>query len=121
MSQQWSQLKSYLGLSALVSLYGIASLAVLYLGPSIGLGLTEQIVIIVLILLTWPFAILISHFARKRRDRREGAESERAGSSPARGGSGRESGPVGNFEELMRSTEETVRWLRSTKLGTGNS
>src|SRR5262245_52132896 len=121
MSQQWSQLKSYLGLSALVSLYGIASLAVLYLGPSIGLGLTEQIVIIVLILLTWPFAILISHFARKRRERRNTAESGRAGSTPTRGGPIRESGPVGNYEELSRSTEETVRWLRGTRIGTGKS
>src|SRR5262249_47114826 len=119
MSQQWSQLKSYLGLSALVSLYGIASLAVLYLGPSIGLGLTEQIVIIVLILLTWPFAILISHFARKRRERREKVESERAGSTPAPVGPGRGSGGLGNYEELTRITEETVRWLRGTRLGMG--
>src|SRR5215472_13078175 len=120
MSQQWSTLKSYMGLSALVSLYGIASLAVLYLGPSIGLGLTEQIVIIVLILLTWPFAILISHFVRKRRERRERAESEKE----AAGGRGRASAngaAIGNYEELTRTTEETVRWLRSTRLGTGRS
>src|SRR5215813_1690123 len=121
MSQQWSTLKSYMGLSALVSLYGIASLAVLYLGPSIGLGLTEQIVIIVLILLTWPFAILISHFVRKRRERRERTESERGGPISSRGDSRGVASPVGTYEELTRTTEETVRWLRNTKLGSGRS
>src|SRR5262249_50538916 len=79
------------------------------------------IVIIVLILLTWPFAILISHFARKRRERREKVESERAGSTPAPVGPGRGSGGLGNYEELTRITEETVRWLRGTRLGMGKS
>ena len=120
MSQQWSQLKSYLGLSALVSLYGIASLAVLYLGPSLGLGLTEQIVIIVLILVTWPFAILIGHLVRRRREHREAAGSS-ASSDISRGGNRTEAGSIRNYEELTRTTEETVRWLRSTRLGSGKS
>src|SRR5215475_764644 len=107
MSQQWSQLKSYLGLSALVSLYGIASLAVLFLGPSIGLGLTEQIVIIVLILLTWPFAILISHFVRKRRERRERTESERGAPVSSKGYSRLNTDLFRTYEERSHTSEDT--------------
>ncbi|HYE65281.1 MAG TPA: type VI secretion system membrane subunit TssM, partial [Pyrinomonadaceae bacterium] len=121
MSSHGDQLKYALGIGGLVSLYGIASLAVWFLGPSLGLGITEQIIIIALILLTWPLVILINHFRRKRAARRAeapapGAEAKRsveqakAAAAPAR-----------VYEELMRNTEEAVQWLRSTRLGGAKS
>ncbi|MGH9762756.1 MAG: type VI secretion protein IcmF/TssM N-terminal domain-containing protein, partial [Blastocatellia bacterium] len=116
MSRQWDTLRSYLGLSALVSIYGIASLLVLYLGPSMGFGLTEQIVIIVLILLTWPIAILIAYLFRRRRRRREGKTSESAGD-----GANRPGASEAVLQDFSRSTEETVQWLKSTKLGAERS
>ncbi|HEY6329372.1 MAG TPA: type VI secretion system membrane subunit TssM, partial [Blastocatellia bacterium] len=116
MSQQWSTLKSYLGLSALVSIYGIASLLVLYAGPSLGLGLSAQIIIIVLLLLTWPFAILISRLARRRRERKGAARASTA--APAGSTNGKSNGkPAKQYPELNRNTEEAVQWLRSTRLG----
>jgi type VI secretion system protein ImpL len=115
MSEQWSQLKSYLGLSALVSIYGIASLLVLYAGPSLGLGLSTQIVIIVLLLLTWPFAILISRLARRRRARKEAAESSASTGSSA--GSQRAGTSTPNHGDISINTEEAVQWLRNTRLG----
>src|SRR5262249_25961635 len=64
--------------------------------------------------------VLMAHFARKGRERWERAEPEKE----AAGGRGRASangGAVGNYEGLARTTEEAVRWLRSTRLGTGRS
>ncbi|HYM00036.1 MAG TPA: type VI secretion system membrane subunit TssM, partial [Blastocatellia bacterium] len=116
MSRQWDMLRSYLGLSALVSIYGIASLLVLYLGPQMGFSLTYQIVIIVLILLTWPFAILLAYLFRRRRRKKEAKSLESAGPSATSSGA-----PEVVTQEFSRSTEETVRWLKSTKLGAERS
>jgi type VI secretion system protein ImpL len=116
MSTHWEQLKSVIGISALVSLYGLASLLVWFLGPALGFGLTERIVLVALILLTWPVAILINHYRKKRAEQKaasEGGEKQLAGvAQPAA-----LRAPVGTYEELQRSAEEAVRWLRSTKLG----
>src|SRR5437016_11395066 len=71
MSAHGDQIKSVLGISALVSFYGIASLAVVFLGPSIGLTYVWEIVTIALLLLTWPFAILINHWRKRPAAKRE--------------------------------------------------
>jgi hypothetical protein len=56
MSGHGDQLKYALGISSLVTFYGIASLVVFYLGPSMGIGISYQIVLVALILITLPFA-----------------------------------------------------------------
>ncbi len=115
----WYQIKSFLGIAGIVSLYGIASLGVYYLGPFLGLSLTFQIVIIALLLLTLPFAILINHFRKRRARRREAAaaaapeEGQRPGQAPA--------APKRIYDELARGAEEAVQWLRSTRLGGAKS
>ncbi len=117
MSSHWEQLKSAIGISALVSLYGLASLLVWFFGPALGFGLSERIVLIALILLTWPVAILINHYRKKRAERHAGSEGEEkqlagvAKPAPLRA-------PAGTYEELQRSAEEATAWLRSTRLGT---
>src|SRR5438128_7623050 len=75
MSAQGEQIKSVLGISALVSFYGIASLLVVFLGPSIGLTYVWEIVIIALLLLTWPFVILINYWRKRRAAKREAAQA----------------------------------------------
>jgi type VI secretion system protein ImpL len=123
LGSQWDQIKSYSGVTAIVSLYGIASLLVVFLGPSLGLGLTEQIIIIALLLLTWPFAMLITHYRRKRRERKEsqqttvGAEAtaDYTFSKRSRGPSGPRI-PSNVQEELTRGVEEVVQWLGSTRV-----
>ncbi|HEX8087398.1 MAG TPA: type VI secretion system membrane subunit TssM, partial [Blastocatellia bacterium] len=121
MSDHWQQLKSTVGLSALVSFYGVVSLIVWFLGPSVGLGgETERVIIIALILLTWPFAILITSY-RKKREERLAAGGNGSGSvttKPAKDGL---RAPARGYDEITRGTEETVKWLRGTKLGAARS
>lgn len=88
MSTRGNQLKLVLGITALVSFYGIASLAVVFLGPSIGLTYVWEIVIIALLLLTWPFAILINHWRKRPTAKREAAAPEAAPTQAAPAKSG---------------------------------
>lgn len=117
MSVQGAQIKSALGISALVSFYGIASLAVYFLGPSLGLGLAWQVAIIGLILLTWPFGILISRLRARRARKREAMTAEV--DAPVEG---KAAGPPKRvYDELSRAAEEAVQWLRSSLLAGANS
>lgn len=122
MSAQSDQLKSVLGISALVSFYGIASLALLFLGPSIGLSFTWEIIIIALLLLTWPIVILLNHLRKRRARKQEAAAAAAAGegasAAPAKSG---KAVPGRVYEELTRGAEEAVQWLRSTKLSGAKS
>ncbi len=116
MSAQVSQIKSILGISALVSFYGIASLIILFLGPSLGIPFIWEIVIIALLLLTLPFALLINYFRKRRARRREAqAAALEAGGAPEPVKAG--AAPKRVYEELTRGAEEVVQWLRSTRLG----
>jgi type VI secretion system protein ImpL len=115
MSAQSDQLKSVLGISALVSFYGIASLALLFLGPSIGLSFTWEIIIIAMLLLTWPIVILLNHL-RKRRARKKEAAAAGDGSGAAPPKSGK-AVPGRVYEDLTRGAEEAVQWLRSRLSG----
>src|SRR5438046_7797066 len=117
MSAHGDQIKSVLGISALVSFYGIASLAVVFLGPSIGLTYVWEIVIIALLLLTWPFAILINHWRKRRAAKREAAEAvaqETGGAQPApcKGGGA----PKRIHEDVGRGAEAAGRGLRGSRL-----
>src|SRR5438270_79849 len=122
MSEVGSQLKSILGISVLVSAYGIASLAILFLGPVAGIPFMWEIIIIALLLLTLPFVLLIAYLRRRSARKQEAAQSTAAASGaqpqPVKGGSA----PKRIYEELARGAEEAVQWLRSTKLsGTKSS
>src|ERR1044072_7551451 len=116
MSDHGSQIKSYLGISAIVSLYGIAGLLVLYAGPKLGIDLTYQIVIIALLLLTWPFALIIGHYRRKKEEQTAIPETTSGGNVVAKKGT---TGVTRVYDEIVRGAEEVVQWLKNTKLGTG--
>ena len=120
MSATGDQLKSILGISALVSFYGIASLALLFFGPSIGLSFTVEIIIIALLLLTLPFAILIHYLRKSRARKREAAQSAGEGSAPQQPTKTGKT-PRRVHEELARAAEEAVQWLRNTRLGGAKS
>lgn len=122
MSNHGDQLKSVLGISALVSFYGIASLAVVFLGPSFGLTYITEIIIIALLLLTWPFAILINHWRKRRAAKREAAQAAAAEAGAVQPAAAKSSSaPKRVHEELARGAEEAVQWLRSTKLSGAKS
>lgn len=114
-----SQIKTALGISALVSFYGIASLLVWFGGSALGIGIHWQIIIIALLLITWPFAILINYFRKKRAARKEAvaAAPQVAGQQQAPQQAAASSAPRHVYDELARGAEEAVQWLRSTRLG----
>ena len=69
-----------------------------------------QVALVALILLTWPFAIAINHYRKKKERQKSGnaaAKSSRPGGLTA---------PVRSNDELTRGAEEVVQWLNSTKL-----
>src|SRR5262245_25701600 len=102
MSSHRSQLATALGITGLVSFYGIMSLLIWFLGPSIGLDIYWQIILIALLLLTWPFAVLINHF-RKRRAARKASVS----AIPTKGEpSVAKTAPKRVYDELARDAEE---------------
>ncbi|HEY0007055.1 MAG TPA: type VI secretion system membrane subunit TssM [Pyrinomonadaceae bacterium] len=122
MSSIGSELKYALGISALVSFYGIASLLVWFVGPEFGMGYAYQIIIIALLLLTLPFVILINYYRKRRAAAAEaaaaGAVAEGATEAPPAGKKGKGShAPTRVYEELASGAEEAVQWLRSSRLG----
>lgn len=121
MSSTGSQLSSALGITAFVSFYGIACLLVWVLGPSIGFGISGQIILIALILITLPFAILINHYRKKRALKKETAAQAPAGNEGAQQTSKTPVAPRRVYDELLRGVEEAVQWLRSTRLAGSKS
>ena len=104
MSSQASQLKRVLWIAILVSVYGVACLLTWFVGESLGLGVPERVVIIALILLTWPVGYLLIHFLRRKKA--TSSEPSIAGTTVRAPG------------EMERAAEEAVQWLRTSRLGT---
>ncbi len=119
MQSSGDQLKYALGIGGLVSLYGIATLFVYYVGPRLGLDFSYQIVIIALILLTLPFAILLNHYRQKRAAKAEAAPAEAAPGADGKpvakpaGKHAKGAAPAAVYDELARGAEEAVQWLRA--------
>lgn len=111
-----------LGITGLVSLYGITSLAIWFIGPTVGLdNYIYQIVIIALLLLTLPFVLLFAFLLRRRRRKKE-AQAEQEAAAPATDKAAKpSSAPSRVYDELFRSAEEAVQWLRSTRLGSAKA
>jgi type VI secretion system protein ImpL len=105
------QLRHALQITFYVSLYSISCLLVFFLGSWAGIAVPYQFVIIALILLTWPAAIAINHYRKKKEILETDAPNQ---SSKTTGRSS--SASVRLYDELTRGAEEVVRWLRGTKL-----
>lgn len=128
MSWHSNQLSYALGIGGMVSLYGIMSLGIYYLGPMLGLGTVSVIVIIALLLLTWPIAILFMYFRRKRAARREAEAAASGDEAPqakaAQKSKGAAAAAASNArvsEDVTRDAEEAVQWLKSSRLGDANA
>lgn len=120
MSRIGSELRSVVGMAGVVSLCGIASLLVLYLGPQYGFGMAYQLIFIGLILLTLPFVLLINAWRDRRQRRRDAASGEPPADAPkGKRKSGKQPDqPTRTYEDLTNGAAEAVQWLRGTKLGT---
>jgi type VI secretion system protein ImpL len=114
MASHKEQLKQAMHITLYVSLYSIACAMVFFLGPLIGITLPYQIVLVLLILLTWPFAIAVNH-SRNRRAPQKTPGGKAAGKRPNSGA------PLRAYDELTRGAEEAVQWLRGSRLATSKS
>jgi type VI secretion system protein ImpL len=111
------QVRSLLWITGIVSLYGIASFAIWYLGPLLGLNIYLEVILIALLLLTLPFAILINYLIRRRGRRAAAVTADASQASSVQGSTT----PKRVYDELARGAEEAVQWLRSTRLGGAKS
>lgn len=125
MNWQFNQLKYAVGLGGMMSFYGAVSLIVLLMPSGTFGGRQYQIVTIALILLTLPFALIIMFVASRRSKRRARKEeeaakqaAENAGATPEAGTPAAPAAPVGTYGNLTSSTEETVKFLKTSNLGT---
>src|SRR5215217_3574815 len=117
------QLKHALNITMYVSLYSLACLLILFLGSWVGLAVPYQIVLIALILLTWPFAIAVNRYRKKKEQRQSGDDPQplaRKGPRQKADSAGLDA-PARDYDELTRGAEEAVEWLRGTKLAAAKS
>jgi type VI protein secretion system component VasK len=126
MSWHTDQLKYALGLGGLVTFYGLISLIVFVGGQQFGLKLTEQIVIVAIVLLTLPFALVIGYFLTRSKKPKETDESAAAPSAPemanGNGNNGQSAAPQkmnapsGKYEELTANADTAISFLKTSNL-----
>ena len=118
---QVTQLKYALGLSTLFSFYGVVSYIVWMYGGKYGYDMTYRVTIIALILLTLPFTLIIGFVATRRQKKAERKKEEeakaKAGEKQAEAQPQKAAAPTGAYDDLSKSAEETVQFLKSSNLG----
>ena len=105
-----------------MSFYGVVGLSVWLLGTKLGYPVTDRIVIVVLILLTMPFALLAGYVSTRRAKKKEAIAKAEAEAKAAEVPSGevapeKIAAPIGNYDDLNKSAEETVQFLKNSNLG----
>jgi type VI secretion system protein ImpL len=121
-------LQYFLGVGSITSFYSIVCLFLYFVPlPFSWWDWKVRLIIIGLILVTWPIALVVNHIRVKRAARAAAAEtngdaaaaSAADGTQTAPAPSGQTPAtptPTRTFPELTRSTEEAVQWLRGTRL-----
>ena len=127
MSWHSEQLKYALGLGGLVTFYGLITLVVFVAGSQFNLKLTEQIVIVAIVLLTLPFALVIGYFLTRKKKKKDAPELQQpqapqvAGGADGNGQSAPQqpqkiSAPSGKYEELTTNADTAIQFLKSSNL-----
>jgi type VI secretion system protein ImpL len=120
------QLKFAFGIGGFMSFYGVVGLLTWFGGEKMGLPVNSRIMVIVVLMLTLPFALLIGYVATRRsRKKQEEAQKEteekatgkvaESGDKPQKAAS-----PTGNYADLPSGAEEVVKFLQTSNLGGGN-
>ena len=120
-SWQITQLKYAFGVSGLLSFYGIVSMATWLAGDRFGYNTTQRVVIIALVLLTLPVA-LVGGYVAKRRSKKKEAKAEEAKTDEKPVGDDKAqktTAPAANYDDLSKSSEEVIQFLKSSNLGEG--
>src|ERR1700754_764515 len=101
------QLRHALNITFVVSLYTVACCAVFFLGSWLGLSLPYQAVLVLLILLTWPFAVAVNRYRRQKAEPADALADSRAQNGLKQTGDRAEpSAPARQYDELTRSAAE---------------
>ncbi len=105
-----------------MSLYGVAGLVVWVLGDKLGFAASSRVVVIALILLMLPLTLiggLVVSRRNKRKAAKELAEAEAKAAEKADGDQPAKviAAPTGNYDDINKSTEEVVQFLRTSNLG----
>ena len=118
-SWQVDQLKYAFGIGGLFSFYGIVGLLVWLVGDQYGYGWTERIIIILLVLITLPIALVIGFLVSRRRKKKEAQTETKAEVKSPESEPQKVAAPAGNNDDLTKSAEEVVQFLKSSNLGEG--
>src|SRR5215203_5782448 len=122
MSWHTNKLKMALGLGGVVSLYGLFTMAALFIPyPRIGMG-ERAFIIIAFVVITLPFILLFSFIMSRRKKKKEALKGEAGGSAaapdaPSANGQPAVSSPAGSYGNLLAGAEEAVQFLKSSNLG----
>lgn len=96
------QIKSFLKITTIVFLYGLTSVLGCSVIGNLGFGFNSQVLLIVLILSTFPIALLIKHYFKKTENQIPLSTNNSF---------------VGkDYPDLTNRAEEVVQWLKNTKL-----
>lgn len=114
------QLKFAVGIGGLLSFYGIVGLVV-YMLPETSVGNKQKIVVIALVLLTLPLALIVGYVVARRSKKKAekgiaaeaNLEEKAAGEQPKKVAPP----PAGNYDDIARSAEEVVQFLKTSNLG----
>lgn len=123
---QFSQLKWALGISSIMTFYGIINVVVWLLGEKLGYPVEYRYVVIAFILLTLPFTLIIGFVAARRSKKKEQQAAAAEAGQDAKAGEKQDDAdaaakklgkPTGNYDEIEKSAEEVVQFLKSSDLG----
>ncbi|MBI4854914.1 MAG: type VI secretion system membrane subunit TssM [Acidobacteria bacterium] len=96
------QIKSFLKITTLVLLYGLTSVLGWSVTGNLGFSFNTQVLLVALILLTFPIALFIKHYFKKSEDQIFPVTNN--------------SSTTKDYPDLINRAEEVVQWLNNTKL-----
>src|SRR5215213_498270 len=124
------QLKFAFGIGGFMSFYGVVGLLTWFGGEKMGLPVNSRIMVIVVLMLTLPFALLIGYVAtrrsaKKQEEAKKEAEAKTEGKAEEKaGGNGDQpqklATPSGNYQDLPGGAEEVVKFLQTSNLAGSN-
>jgi type VI secretion system protein ImpL len=124
------QLKFAFGIGGFMSFYGVVGLLTWFGGQKLGLPVNTRIMVIVVVLLTMPFALLLGYVATRRSKKKEEEAKKEAEAKTEEKAAGKIAGdgevpqklatPTGTYQDLPGGTEEVVKFLQTSNLGGAN-
>ncbi len=120
MNWHLNQIRFALGFGTIMSFYGIVAFIVYLVGDKFGYSNTQRFIIIGLVLITLPFALIIGYVSSRRKKKAEkkaAEEAEKAGENPVAVAADKKVKPTETYLDLTKGTEETVEFLKNSKLG----